>query len=654
MAPRPRGGPGGEMRLRQWVAGIMLGILAFGAQAWGQKPDSAYIPGIEIFMQIGSNGGPQVSRDGTVRCFTSGMSGVTQLYRLDPNGWPTQLTLFPDGIDFYALSYDGRSAVAGSAIGGSEQTNLYLIDIRTGRFQTLTEMKGKQIADPIWSDDDSRIYYRSNEVNGKDFHVYEMEIATRKTRPVFVQEGFNGPATLSKDGKWLITAFYPSNVDNNLYLVNLSDGKSELLTAHTGNAQYESPNIAGDGQSIYLLSNANPSGIMRRARLDLKTKAMRFLDSTSNWEVEGLTLSDDRSKMAWIVNEEGYARLKLFDLKANADLPVPPLDGMIGGVSFDGADAVIFTFSSPADPNDCWRWNYRTQKLEQWTYAIMAGVDKSTLVRPQLVKFPSFDSLQISGFLYLPVGTKKGDKIPFIMEAHGGPESQFRPAFIRNLQYLALNGYGILALNPRGSSGYGKEFVDMDNYKNRWKSVKDYETAAHWLIDQGYAAPDKIAIKGGSYGGFMTLAALTTNPELYAAGVDEVGIANFVTFLKNTAPYRRALRESEYGPLSDSAFLMEVSPITHVDRIKAPLLIIHGENDPRVPVGEARQMAKAISDRGGIVDTLIFPDEGHGIGKRANILVSYRRIVDFLNQQLLGKATSKETRQQSIGAADKS
>jgi dipeptidyl aminopeptidase/acylaminoacyl peptidase len=633
------------MRLRQWVASLALGIIISATQAWGQKPDSAYIPDIEIFMQIGANAGPQVSRDGTVRCFASPMSGVRQLYRMDPTGWPTQLTLFPDGISSYALSYDGRSAVAGSAVGGSEQTNLYLIDIRTGRFQALTDLKGKQIADPLWSDDDSRIYYRSNEVNGKDFHVYEMDIASRKTRPVFVQGGFNGPAVINKDGTWLVTAYFPTNVNSDLYLVNLTDGKSELITPHEGDAKYESPNLAGDGQSLYLLSDANTSGIMRRARLDLKSKKLQFLDTTSMWEAEGLTLSDDKSKMAWIVNEDGYARLKLLDLKTNKDLPVPPLDGMIGSVSFDGPDAVVFTFSSPADPADCWRWNYRTQKLEQWTYALMAGIDKATLVRPQLVKFPSFDSLQISGFLYLPPGSKKGSKIPFIMEAHGGPESQFRPGFVRDFQYLVLNGYGIMALNPRGSSGYGREFVDMDNYKNRWKSVKDYETAARWLITEGYADPGKIAITGGSYGGFMTLAALTTNPDLYAAGIDEVGIANFVTFLKNTAPYRRALRESEYGPLADSAFLLEISPITHVDRIRAPLLIIHGANDPRVPVGEARQMAKAIADRGGIVDTLIFPDEGHGISKRANRLVSYRRIVDFLNQQLMGKSPIRGTGQ---------
>jgi dipeptidyl aminopeptidase/acylaminoacyl peptidase len=221
-----------------------------------------------------------------------------------------------------------------------------------------------------------------------------------------------------------------------------------------------------------------------------------------------------------------------------------------------------------------------------------------------------------------------------IMSAHGGPESQFRPSFVRSFQYYALNGFGVFALNPRGSSGYGRDFLDMDNYKDRWKSVKDYETATRWLADQGYADPAKIAITGGSYGGYMTLACITAAPDLYAAACDQVGIANFVTFLKNTADYRRYLRESEYGPLSDSAFLWEISPVAQVDKVKAPLLIIHGENDPRVPVGEARQMAKAISERGGVVDTLIFPDEGHGVAKRPNMLVAYRRIVDFFKKYL--------------------
>jgi dipeptidyl aminopeptidase/acylaminoacyl peptidase len=197
-----------------------------------------------------------------------------------------------------------------------------------------------------------------------------------------------------------------------------------------------------------------------------------------------------------------------------------------------------------------------------------------------------------------------------------------------------LNGYGILAPNVRGSSGYGRDYMAMDNYKKRTESVKDAGAAARWLVDKGYTDPDHLAVKGASYGGFMTLACLTEFPQLFAAGIDEVGIANFVTFLENTAEYRRALREAEYGPLDDRGFLEEISPLTHVDRITAPLLVIHGENDPRVPVGEARQIASAIEARGGTVESLIFPDEGHGVSKLSNRLQSYRKMVEFLDRHI--------------------
>jgi len=197
---------------------------------------------------------------------------------------------------------------------------------------------------------------------------------------------------------------------------------------------------------------------------------------------------------------------------------------------------------------------------------------------------------------------------------------------------LLRNGYGILSPNIRGSSGYGKEYIKLDDYKKRTDSVKDIEYATRWLIEKGLTDSTMLAIKGASYGGYMTLAALTSYPHLFAAGIDVVGIANFVTFLENTKPYRRVLREAEYGPLTDMEFLTEISPLTHAENIKAPLLIIHGENDPRVPVSEARQIAKAIESNGGIVETLIFPDEGHGVGKLSNRLIMYRRMVDFLDK----------------------
>ncbi|HWO58395.1 MAG TPA: S9 family peptidase [bacterium] len=623
------------MTKRQAITAALLTFCMMTGSAQAYFRDSVYIPDIETFMQIGSNGGPQVSAAGNVICFTSAMSGVGQVYRLRDNGWPEQLTYFTDGVDFYALSHDGRWIIVGADWGGSEETNLHLVEVATGRTEPLTNVKDVQIADPVWSYDNRRIYYRTNEANGKDFHIYEMDVVTRATRPILAQEGYHSPQVVARNGRYLVAARYPSNVNSDLYLVDLTSGVSEHLTPHEGNALFSAYEFTPDYSALYIISNNNKEGIGRRAKLDLKSKAITEMDPGTRWEAEGMTFSEDMSRMAWIVNEDGYGRLHLWDLAANAELPAPPVDGLVSGGMFMGNDTFIFSFNGPDSPPDCWRWEIGAKKLTQLTFAVTAGIDRRIFVKPELVRFPSFDGLEISGFLYLPPGAKKGDRVPFIISAHGGPESQFRPDFIRNFQYFALNGFGIFALNPRGSSGYGRDFLDMDNYKDRWKSVKDYETATRWLAEQGYADPKRIAITGGSYGGYMTLACITANPDLYAAACDQVGIANFVTFLKNTAPYRRHLRESEYGPLADSAFLWEISPLAQVDKIRTPLLIVHGENDPRVPVGEARQMARAIAARGGIVDTLIFPDEGHGVAKRPNVLVTYRRIVDFFKKYLL-------------------
>lgn len=622
------------MKVLQLLAVSCLVILLQTGPATAKFTDSLYIPDIETFMQIGGNSNPQASNDGKVICFSSNQTGVSQVYRLTETGWPEQLTYFPDGASFYKLGEDGRWMIVGAAWGGSEETNLHLVEVATGRTEPLTDLKKVQIADPLWSKDGRKIYYRSNEANGKDFYIYELDIVTRTKRAVLEEEGFNSPNIISKDGTLLIVSKFPSNVDADLYSINLQSGTVDHLTPHEGNALYSAYAFEPDNSFIYITTNANKDGVTRRAILDLRSKAVSFLEEGTKWDVDGMSFSDDMTRMAWFVNEDGYGRLHLWDVTNNRALPSPALEGVVDGGGFIGNDAVVISYNSAVDPPDCWRWNIQTSKLEQLTYAVSAGIDPKIFVKPELVRFPSFDGLEISGYLFMPPGKTKGDHVPMIISAHGGPESQYRPTFARSFQYYALNGFGVFALNPRGSSGYGRDFLDMDNYKDRWKSVKDYETATKWLASEGYADPRRIAITGGSYGGYMTLACITANPDLYAAACDQVGIANFVSFLKNTAAYRRHLRETEYGPLSDSAFLWQISPLSQVDKVKAPLLIIHGENDPRVPVGEARQMARAISARGGIVDTLIFPDEGHGVAKRPNQLVTYRRIVDFFKKYL--------------------
>jgi len=595
--------------------------------------DTLYVPDIETFMQIGYADNPELTKDGKTLFFRTRFTGVGQLYRLDASGWPYQLTFLPDGINFYSLSPDGQKAIVGAAMGGDEQAQLHLVDTETGRITSLTSKPEIRHGSPTWSPDNQKIYFFSNQTNLQDFHIFSLDIKTKKQEMIFEFHGWNSIADISDDGRYLLIYHYPSNVNNDIYLVDLTTLKSENITPHEGDYEFEYANFSKDAKTVYLVSNNNKDGIKRLAKIDLDTKKLTFWGKESNWEVEGLNISPDRRFLGWVVNQEGYGIPKIWDLKTDASVPAPEVKGRIYGASFSDAGTIAFAFSSPTKTTDIWIWDWNKEELRKATHSVMAGIDPRLFVEPTLIKYESFDGLEIPAFLYLPADYQ-GEPIPFLIHAHGGPESQFRPSFTRHFQYLILNGYGIFAPNIRGSSGYGREYMMMDNYKKRLDSIKDIAEGAKWLIENGYTSTDQLAIKGGSYGGYAVMAAITEYPDLFAAAIEEIGIVNFVTFLENTKAYRRKLRESEYGPLTDKEFLKSISPIHKVDKIKSALLVIHGENDPRVPVGEARQVIEAVRAQGGEVDSLIFPDEGHGIAKLKNLLVAYRKMVDFLDQHL--------------------
>jgi dipeptidyl aminopeptidase/acylaminoacyl peptidase len=318
------------------------------------------------------------------------------------------------------------------------------------------------------------------------------------------------------------------------------------------------------------------------------------------------------------------------------DLPTPDLPpGVCGFLNFAAdSTALTFSMSGPQHPWDVWVYDLHEFRAHQVTQSSLAGIPRSSFVSPDLVHYPTFDARSIPGYLYRPPSMASGN-LPVVVDVHGGPESQRRVDFNPIYQYLLHRGFAVFAPNVRGSTGYGREYTHLDDVGKRMDSVADLAYAARWLSDSDVAAPDRIAVLGGSYGGFMVLAALTNNPELWAAGVDIVGIANFVTFLENTGPWRRHLREAEYGSLEhDRALLEAISPIHKVDRIRVPLMVIHGANDPRVPIGEAEQIVASINARGGVVEYLRFDDEGHGIVKLANRLVCYPEIAEFLNRHL--------------------
>ncbi|MCK4413708.1 MAG: S9 family peptidase [Candidatus Eisenbacteria sp.] len=636
------------MRTRWAIALLLCGLsaAATGPAASATDPKSSlereeYIPDIATFLNIGQASPAGYSWDGEDIYFTSSMSGASQVYRLTPAGWPYLLTAFEDGIDFFVLSFEGELAIVGASEGGSEQSQLYLMDPTTGRLRQITHLEDVQIGSVVWSRDDRSIFYRSNEENRRDFFIYEMDVVSGKHRKVFGDtagvRGFSYIADISQDGSKLIVGNATSNVNNDLYLLDVASGRYQKLTEDEGDVVYAAPTLMPDGRTIWLTCNDNPDGISRLARLTVGNPEVEFVDDDwvdPRWEIDGLGLSRDYRFMVAFVNEDGYVRMRIREVESGRTVPSPPLEGILGGGYTDRHGRVLISFVGPTRAPDVWRWDPVRDELTQLTFSSYAGIDRTLFQDPALIHYESFDGLEVPAFLYLPPGYREGTRIPFIINAHGGPEGQFQPYFQRNIQYLLLNGYGLLAPNIRGSSGYGREYLSLDDYKKRKDSLKDYKAAADWLIDNGYTSRDQLGIRGGSYGGYVVLGMITEYPDLFAAAVDEVGIANFKTFLENTSDYRRALREAEYGPLSDPEFLTSISPIHKADQIRTPLLVVHGENDPRVPVDEARQILAAVIANGGEADSLIFSDEGHGSGKRVNIIREYRKQVAFFGRHL--------------------
>ncbi|MDQ3855893.1 MAG: S9 family peptidase, partial [Chloroflexota bacterium] len=403
-----------------------------------------------------------------------------------------------------------------------------------------------------------------------------------------------------------------------------------LLTEHEGEALYADAHFSGD-EWLLCLSNEGRD-FLGLARLHLGTGEREWI-AQPEWDVEHLVASQDGRVYAYVVNEDGCSRV--YVCVDGEEVKVSGLpDGVVAELELSANGALLaFTLNSATTGANVWAVQTDTGAARQVTFTSRAGIPSEELVEPRLVRFQSFDGLEIPAFLYLPHGAEP--PMPVVIHVHGGPESQALPVLNPTIQYLAHRGYSVLAPNVRGSTGYGKAYTHLDDVRKRMDSVADLQAAVRWLVESGTGDPERIAVMGGSYGGFMTLAAITTYPELWAAAVDTVGIANFVTFLEHTGPWRRKLREAEYGSLEhDREFLEEISPLRHVDRITAPLLVIHGANDPRVPVGEAEQIVQSLEARGQTVEYLRYEDEGHGLVKLHNRISAAERTAAFLDRHL--------------------
>ena len=588
--------------------------------------------------------GPSFSPEGQRLTFLTDITGVVEVWSVPIDmwastpAWPEQLTFVGDRVGSATYAPTADILLVGADVGGNERMQLSLLSGDGENVTPLTAKPESIYQFGAWSPDGTRFTYASNERDDRYFDVYERSLETGQSRLLLQQDGTNYPLRYSPDGRLVLVTRWHSNIHFQLFLLDIATGEVRPLTPEVaeGQAIHQFPFWSADGRGLYLVSNRGRQ-FFSLAWLDLATGAMTYLRDDP-WDVENLALSPDGKHMALIINEDGYSRLELFDVsagwEARQELPVPALpESVIYEITWsqDGTRLAI-TCIPPDDAADIWIWDVQQKLLWRATRSSLGGIPRETFVKPTLVRYPTFDGREIPAFLYLPKD-KPAQNLPVVIEVHGGPEGQARPYFEAVTQYLVAQGYALLEPNVRGSTGYGYEYQSLDDVDLRMDSVADLQHAALWLQESGIADPERIVVMGGSYGGFMVLSAITTFPNLWAAAVDIVGIANFVTFLENTGPWRRKLRESEYGSLEhDREFLERISPIHHVNDITAPLFVIHGANDPRVPIGEAEQIVTALRARSVPVEYLRFEDEGHGLVKRANRLVAYPAIARFLDQ----------------------
>ncbi len=584
------------------------------------------------FLNIRNAYSPTPSPDGARIAFLADITGVPQVWSVPAaGGWPDQLTFFPERVATLEWGPGGDHLLFGMDRGGNERQGLYGLTPGGEAVAPLAVAPDVIHSWGAWSPDGARIAYAANEGDRRFFDIY---VRPREGEPrmALQQDGTNAVADWSPDGRSLLISRANSNLDNDLFLLDLDSGETILLTPHEGEALHRGGGFAGP-DTVLLVTNRGRD-FLAPATIDLRSRELRLL-AEPPWDAEEIAAGGDGRVVAYTVNEEGYSRLHLaVDGRA---VPVTDLpDGVIAGLklSKDGALLVFALYAATRNGN-VWAVDTATGRARQVTHASRAGITAETLVEPRLVRYPSFDGLEIPAFLYLPQGAQL--PVPVVVHVHGGPESQARPILNPTIQYLVHRGFGVLAPNVRGSTGYGKAYTHLDDVRKRMDSVADLEAAARWLKESGTAPPDAIAVMGGSYGGFMTLAAVTTYPDLWAAAVNTVGIANFVTFLEQTGLWRRKLREAEYGSLEDDReFLEAISPIRHVERIVAPLLVIHGANDPRVPVGEAEQIVAGLRERGRAVEYLRYEDEGHGLVKLPNRIHAAEATAAFLDRHLGG------------------
>jgi dipeptidyl aminopeptidase/acylaminoacyl peptidase len=642
---------------RHWVLAALAAVAVFPAIAqdsYVQPPESLVVEGVpQIPSALAETAGRYAAfRSASLSdwhptrheiLISTRFAETPQLHLVAiPGGARQQLTFFADSVSngrFHPTV--GDYIVFMKDVGGGEWYQLYRYDMKTGDVTRLTDGKSRNLMGP-WSSDGDRIAYMSTRRTGKDTDLWVMTPADPKTDHLLTQLSGGGwrPEDWSPDDKKILLLEELSINESYLWLVDTATGqKSELTPRHAAEkVSYGEARFSKDGKGIYVTTDKD-SEFHRLAYIDLETKQPTYLTTPIHWDVESFDLAHDGKLLAFVTDEEGLSVVHVRDTTNGKEMPLPHIPtGVVGGLRWhrNGHD-LGFSLNNSRSPGDCYSIDVANEKLERWTNSESA-VKTESFPAAELIHWKSFDGKMISGFLYKPPAKFSG-KRPALVIIHGGPEGQSVPTFLgRNLYLLNELGIALIYPNVRGSTGYGKTFSLLDNGMKRQDTYKDINALFDWIAAQGELDSDRIAVTGGSYGGHMTLAVSTFYSDRIRCSVDIVGMSNLVTFLEHTEAYRRDLRRVEYGDERDPqmrAYLEKIAPMNNIEKIKKPMLVIAGKNDPRVPLSESQQIAEALKQAGTPVWLMIANDEGHGYRKKPNQDFQFYSTVEFLQEYLL-------------------
>src|SRR5271163_420570 len=628
------------------------------------EPRTLTIEKLYMTRQVGR---PTWSPDGKQIAFVSNMSGRNNLWLVPSDGgWPVQLTVSDERQTSPAWSPDGKWIAYTSDYDGDEQWDIFLVSPKTGQVVNLTNTREIAEQSPAWSADSRYLAYT---VKPKTSSVFEIDVYDTVLRDVkhvttgTAKDRMNVAPIWSADGKFMVyTQEQSKGTDSNIFVVDVASAESTLLTPHSGEQTYSANDVSPDGRSVLVTSNA-ANGYDNVGLLDIDSKKIRWL-TQDKWEISGESFSPDGKVLTYSANIDGNTDIYLYDIalgKAHA-LPLPKGLNYVAGrpspFTRDGL-RMLYSHTGPTAPDDLWVYNFSGGDAKgkgksnstragvpapheyssheqltshQLTYSLVGGVRSENMVEPYLVHYPSKDGKwTISALVYVPFNLPRNGEHPAIVYVHGGPTAQTMNTFNRFIQYMANQGYIVIAPNYRGSSGYGKEFQQANLFDMGGGDLQDVLAAADWIKQTGYVDPKKLILMGGSYGGYLTMMGVTKAPEMWAAGVPIVPFVNWFTEIQNEDP---VLQQSDLATMGDlvknKARYEDRSPINFVDQIKAPLYLLAGGNDPRCPKEEAQQVVDAIKKRKGVVEYKVYEKEGHGFAKVENQIDAYKRVEDFI------------------------